>query len=317
LGNAGVRRFFIPFQVSLSLVLVVVAALLGSTVVRLRTDNSGYRTAHVFFYIADFNRVPQKGADIIPLYRRIVARMEEMPGIEDASVVEIPPLHDWGDDGMFVAAEDVRHGQPTEASPNYIGAHFFAAVGTPLLACYASVFSIRPDQPVPNATQGHSTASPNVRQNPNSDQSYRRGLLILKRSPEKHRSPRLKVRKRRGESGLNRTSFAAYYRGVTQGEGGGGGTTGGRSLQVIVLGSSHGASQGPVVPPPTLPPRSISVNSDPAGVKWNEPQLLTPTAPTLRASTFSKVAEPATRALTTEVPVPSTRSSLKCTFVIV
>jgi predicted permease len=133
-GNAGVRRFFVPFQVSLSLVLVVVAALLGSTVVRLRTDNSGYRTANVFFYIADFNRVPQKGADIIPLYRRIVARMEEMPGIEDASVVEIPPLHDWGDGGMFVAAEDVRHGQPTEASTNYIGAHFFAAVGTPLLA---------------------------------------------------------------------------------------------------------------------------------------------------------------------------------------
>src|SRR2546421_11806409 len=34
-----------------------------------------------------------------------------------------------------------------------------------------------------------------------------------------------------------------------QAEGGGGGTTGGRSLQVIVFGSSHGASQGPVVPP--------------------------------------------------------------------
>src|ERR1700750_2232673 len=78
-----------------------------------------------------------------------------------------------------------------------------------------------------------------------------------------------------------------------------------------------GASQGPVVPPPSLLPRSISVNSDPAEVKWNELQLLTPTAPTLRASTFSKDAEPATRAPTTEVPVPSTRSSLKCTLVIV
>jgi hypothetical protein len=31
-----------------------------------------------------------------------------------------------------------------------------------------SGFSIRPDQPVPNATQGHCTASPNVRQNPHS-----------------------------------------------------------------------------------------------------------------------------------------------------
>ena len=60
-----------------------------------------------------------------------------------------------------------------------------------------------------------------------------------------------------------------------------------------------------------LPPRSVSENSDPAAVKWKDPQLLTPTAPTLRASTFSKDADPAVRALTTEVPVPSTLMSLK------
>src|SRR5258706_15996201 len=99
-----------------------------------------------------------------------------------------------------------------------------------------------------------------------------------------------------------------------QAEGGGGATTGGRSLQVIVFGSSHGASQGPVVPPPVLPPRSVSENSEPAGVKWNVPQLLTPTAPTLRATTFWKDAPPATRALTTEVPVPSTLTSVKWTL---
>jgi hypothetical protein len=85
---------------------------------------------------------------------------------------------------------------------------------------------------------------------------------------------------------------------------------------VIVLGSSHAASHGPVVPPPSLPPRSTSENSDPLGVKWNVPQLLTPTAPTLRASTFSNDAEPAARALTTDVPVPSTRTSLKWTLEI-
>ena len=56
---------------------------------------------------------------------------------------------------------------------------------------------------------------------------------------------------------------------------------------------------------------------EPAGVKLKEPQLLMPTAPSLRASTFSKVAFPAERALRTEVPVPSTWMSLKCTFVIV
>jgi len=80
-----------------------------------------------------------------------------------------------------------------------------------------------------------------------------------------------------------------------------GGTTGGRSSHVNVFGSSHGASHGPVVPPPSLPPWSASKNSEPAGVKWKVPQLLTPTAPTLRASTFSNVAVPARRPLTTDV----------------
>ena len=80
-----------------------------------------------------------------------------------------------------------------------------------------------------------------------------------------------------------------------QAEGAGGGTTGGRSSQVIVFGSSHGANHGPVVPPPSLPlPKSE--NSEPAAVKWNEPQLFTPTAPTLRASTLRMAGASAERA---------------------
>jgi hypothetical protein len=94
-------------------------------------------------------------------------------------------------------------------------------------------------------------------------------------------------------------------------DGGGGGTTVGRSSHVIVFGSSQSASQ-----PPSLPPRSVIENSEPVGAKWNEPQLFTPTAPTLRATTLWNDAEPAERALTTDVPLPSTLMSAKCTFVI-
>src|SRR3954462_951239 len=103
---------------------------------------------------------------------------------------------------------------------------------------------------------------------------------------------------------------------VGQVDGAGGGTTARRAARVMVFGSSHGASQGPVVPPPSLPPRSVTENSEPVGGKPNDPQLLMPTAPTLRASTFSKEADPAARALSTDVPVPSTRTSLKWTFVM-
>jgi hypothetical protein len=47
----------------------------------------------------------------------------------------------------------------------------------PASICYASVFSIRPDRPVLRTRRkGHSTASPKVRQNPNSSQNNRYGI---------------------------------------------------------------------------------------------------------------------------------------------
>ena len=132
-GNSGPRSFFVPFQVAVSLALVVVAALLASTMVRLRMDSSGYRTENVLFYITDFNRVPQKGADLVALYRRMLNRIEESPGVIVASVAEIPPLLGWQDKEQFVAASQAGRSEPTVSDSNSIGAHFFSAVGTPLL----------------------------------------------------------------------------------------------------------------------------------------------------------------------------------------
>ena len=133
-GGTAARRAFIPLQVALSLTLVVVAALLGATVVHLRTDESGFRTQNVIFYIADFGRLPQKGADLVTLYRRIVARMEQSPGVDAASVVEIPPFYGWIYDGAFTSEADAVHATTHEADGNEIGAHYFAAMGTRLLA---------------------------------------------------------------------------------------------------------------------------------------------------------------------------------------
>jgi hypothetical protein len=94
-GSAGLRNFFVPFQVALSLTLVVVAALLGTTVARLLTEQSGYRTENVIFALTDFLRVPQKGEALVSLYRRMAERIEERPGVEQASVSAISPFLGW------------------------------------------------------------------------------------------------------------------------------------------------------------------------------------------------------------------------------
>jgi predicted permease len=133
-GTALARRLFIPFQVALSLALVVVAALLGATVVRLRTEDSGFRMQNVIFYFADFGRLAQRGVDLKTLYRRMTMRMEEKPGVDAASVTAILPYYGWIDDGSFTAAADAQHARTMDADVNAIGADYFAAVGTHILA---------------------------------------------------------------------------------------------------------------------------------------------------------------------------------------
>jgi predicted permease len=133
-GSAAARRIFIPFQVALSLALVVVAALLGATVVHLRTEDSGFRMQNVIFYYADFGRLAQRGVDLLTLYRRLMMRMEEKPGVDAASVTEILPYYGLVDRESFTAAADALHSKTMDANTSEIAAHYFAALGTRFLA---------------------------------------------------------------------------------------------------------------------------------------------------------------------------------------
>jgi predicted permease len=133
-GSSGARRIFIPFQVALSLALVVVAALLGATVVHLRTEDAGFRMQNVIFYYADFGRLAQRGVDLLTLYRRITMRMEEKPGVDATSVTEILPYYGLIDRRSFTATADALHSKTMDADTSEVGAHYFAAVGTRILA---------------------------------------------------------------------------------------------------------------------------------------------------------------------------------------
>jgi predicted permease len=133
-AGASVRRFFVPFQVAMSLALVVVAALLGSTVANLRMGDPGFRTENVIFALTDFNRIPQKGDDLIALYWRMAERMQGQPGVVNTSVTAFPPLLGWGGGGSFVAAGKAQHEQPSAADVDFISANYFSTVSTPLIA---------------------------------------------------------------------------------------------------------------------------------------------------------------------------------------
>ncbi len=129
--RAGLRSIFIPLEVGLSLVLVVVAGMLGTTLARLKAQNPGFRTENVLFAAAEFDRLPEKGRDLVDLYLRMQRRMEQMPGIEQASLAQLTPLN-----GSIYSASFTAAGQTAfnRADINEIGPHYFAAIGTPIIA---------------------------------------------------------------------------------------------------------------------------------------------------------------------------------------
>ncbi len=128
---------FVPTQIALTLALVVVAAMLSATVIHLRSANLGFRTENVLFIATDFDRLPQKGADLAGLYRRMIERMEEMPGVDDASVAEITPLSGWSHTGAFSAQSSAKATEENlreNYNINDVGGLYLATIRTRFVA---------------------------------------------------------------------------------------------------------------------------------------------------------------------------------------
>jgi predicted permease len=129
------RYFFVPLQLALSLVLVVFAGLLGATLVHIRSQRTGFRVDNVYFIPADFERLPQKGKALVELYQRMQLRLEQMPGIEQASLAEVPPLSGNSHTGDFSALQGKNEGvRDRHIHLNDVGAGYFAALGTGLVS---------------------------------------------------------------------------------------------------------------------------------------------------------------------------------------
>jgi len=131
-----IRRLFMPAQIALGLVMIVVATMLGASVINLRNNHPGFRTENVVLVTADFEGLPQKDQNLVHLYRDMISRIDQMPGVIDASVAENTPLNGWShtgafsQDAHFSSAGDLRE----KYSVNDVGARYFATLGTQILA---------------------------------------------------------------------------------------------------------------------------------------------------------------------------------------
>ncbi len=127
-------RAFVPVQVALSLVLVVAATLLSQSLVRIRTERTGFDLNHVTIQTPPASFVPFRGDASLNFYQRMVDRLEQMPGIRSAAATMYTPMTGFDSRGRFLAMTGGPN--PPEDSHmayNAVGPGYFRTMDTDIV----------------------------------------------------------------------------------------------------------------------------------------------------------------------------------------
>jgi len=97
-GAPRMGRWLVPIQIAFSLVIVMMAALMGSTVARLIAIDPGFRTSGITFLEADFSPRMENASKGSPpkisvaLLLSLLDRIQNTPGVESVSMTQAYPL---------------------------------------------------------------------------------------------------------------------------------------------------------------------------------------------------------------------------------
>jgi predicted permease len=124
---------FVCAQIALSLMLVVVAGLLSTTLVKLRLGHVGFRTENISTVIMDIRARLERGTALTHIYWQMAEHLKEMPGVQNAALVTVPPLFGTVTREFSTVSPSAQEAkQPLQF--NEVGQDFFSTMEIPLLA---------------------------------------------------------------------------------------------------------------------------------------------------------------------------------------
>jgi predicted permease len=128
-------RLFVPVQLAMSLALIVPSSLLSQSVIRLRTENTGFDLDHVTIQTSPMYLLEKKGEAKLDLYQRMVDRLMEMSGVDAAAATSQTPMTGEKITADFVAVTDGPNPpEDTQMPYNDVGAGYFRTMRTRILA---------------------------------------------------------------------------------------------------------------------------------------------------------------------------------------
>src|SRR5579872_187475 len=133
--RAAERRSLLPrvllgLEVSLALVLVAGAGLLGYSLVRLHEIPPGFDARGVILFPLEMDKQSRDGDPLAATYRQTSQELAQAPGVVETSFVMIPPLSN----ASIYAGFNAPGQPPKEAYMNSVGPAYFRTMRTPLVA---------------------------------------------------------------------------------------------------------------------------------------------------------------------------------------
>jgi len=134
-GLAG--KLIVSFQVALSTLLVVGAALFVRTLVNLNSVEPGFRTDHLLLFRIQLSRVLYPPPKDVILFRNIEEKLNAIPGVESVTLSSAPLLANSVSTNTFIRLDQPHGPQNANAQDawrNTVGQSFFSALGIPIIA---------------------------------------------------------------------------------------------------------------------------------------------------------------------------------------
>jgi predicted permease len=132
-GQARLRKLLLVVQVSLSLLLLIVAGLFGSTLRNLNRLNPGFQTANLLSFGIDPTLSGYDSERTRQFYKQLTRELAALPGAQSAALCTVPPLgwSNWDSD-FTVEGHLAKTGEDPNTPVNYVSPSYFATLGVAL-----------------------------------------------------------------------------------------------------------------------------------------------------------------------------------------
>jgi cell division protein FtsX len=132
-GPTRWRKLLVVMQVSLSLLLLIVAGLFATTLRNLRQLSPGFETHNLLSFAVDPRASGYSTGRTRLLYKQLKRELPALPGVESAAMAMVPPLA-WNesDSDFTVEGHLAKPGEDTDSWLNYVSSGYFETLRIPL-----------------------------------------------------------------------------------------------------------------------------------------------------------------------------------------